>query len=68
MIANSLAKANAQAKKKKNFANNKSYSMPESTMPTNSNVDLNYSKDDSSEEDQVFGIEFDENILETIAG
>ena len=37
-------------------------------MPTNSNVDLNYSKDDSSEEDQVFGIEFDENILETIAG
>ena len=65
---NSLAKANAQAKKKKNFANNKSYSMPESTMPTNSNVDLNYSKDDSSEEDQVFGIEFDENILETIAG
>ncbi|KAL7554691.1 hypothetical protein ACHAWF_018170 [Thalassiosira exigua] len=31
------------------------------------NVDLNYSKDDSSEDD-VIGVDVDENILETIAG
>ena len=57
----------AQAKKKQQQSSSMNYSMAKSSMPTNSNVDLNYSKDDSSEDD-VFGVDFDENILETIAG
>ncbi len=37
-------------------------------VPSNSShVDLNYSKDDSSEDD-VYGVDFDDNVLETIAG
>ena len=57
----------AQAKKKQQQSSSMNYSMAKSSMPANSNVDLNYSKDDSSEDD-VFGVDFDENILETIAG
>lgn len=35
----------------------------------NPNVDLNYSKDDSSESDvDVFGVDLDDNILDTIGG
>lgn len=37
-------------------------------VPTNPNVDLNYSKDDSSGSGDMFGVDFDENVLETIAG
>jgi hypothetical protein len=36
--------------------------------PSSGNVELNYSKDDSSEGEDVFGVDFDEKILETIAG
>lgn len=44
------------------------FSMDQSKpAPSNSHVDLNYSKDDSSEDD-VFGVDFDDNVLETIAG
>lgn len=43
------------------------FSMEQNHAPTSSHVDLNYSKDDSSEDD-VFGVDFDENVLETIAG
>lgn len=46
------------------------YTMASSrNVPTNGHVDLNYSKDDSSEDD-VYGVDvdFDENVLETIAG
>jgi hypothetical protein len=55
------AKENEQKKKKKKPL----FSM--SPSKRTSNVDLNYSKDDSSEDD-VFGVDFDEKILETIAG
>eukprot|EP00578_Thalassiosira_sp_NH16_P006012 CAMPEP_0181138042 /NCGR_PEP_ID=MMETSP1071-20121207/34030_1 /TAXON_ID=35127 /ORGANISM="Thalassiosira sp., Strain NH16" /LENGTH=440 /DNA_ID=CAMNT_0023224841 /DNA_START=615 /DNA_END=1937 /DNA_ORIENTATION=- len=37
-------------------------------VPINPNVDLNYSKDDSSGSGDMFGVDFDENVLETIAG
>lgn len=43
------------------------FSMGQLNHVTGSHVDLNYSKDDSSEDD-VFGVDFDDNVLETIAG
>lgn len=47
---------------------NRMFSMEQTKHPpSNGHVDLNYSKDDSSEDD-VFGVDFDENVLETIAG
>ena len=58
------AKENEQKKQTKKPV----FSMSSSKRaPSNSNVDLNYSKDDSSEDD-VHGDDFDEKILETIAG
>lgn len=36
--------------------------------PSNGNVELNYSKDDSSEGEDVYGVDLDEKILDTIAG
>mmetsp|Transcript_27154 Transcript_27154/g.58174 ORF Transcript_27154/g.58174 Transcript_27154/m.58174 type:complete len:453 (+) Transcript_27154:557-1915(+) len=63
--------AAAQQKSKKTQSKNHqplNFSMSKQHMPLHANVDLNYSKDDSSEDD-VFGVDFDENIvLETIAG
>jgi hypothetical protein len=58
------AKENEQKKKKKKPLFTMS---PPKRAPLNSNADLNYSKDDSSEDD-VYGVDFDEKILETIAG
>lgn len=37
-------------------------------VPTNPNVDFNYSINDSSESEEVFEVDFDGNVLETIAG
>ena len=50
-------------------ANNHQYSMMRGTH-TSEHVDLNYSKDDSSDDD-VYGVEFneqEESVLETITG
>mmetsp|Transcript_28747 Transcript_28747/g.69205 ORF Transcript_28747/g.69205 Transcript_28747/m.69205 type:complete len:239 (+) Transcript_28747:454-1170(+) len=37
-------------------------------VPTNPNVDFNYSINDSSESEEVFEVDFDGNVLETIVG
>ncbi len=58
----------AKENEQKNQTKKPVFSMSTSKRaPSNSNVDLNYSKDDSSKDD-VHGDDFDEKILETIAG
>ena len=56
-----------QQQKAKQKKSKKQFTMKSSPMPS-SNVDLNYSKDDSSEDENVFGDLDDSRVLETIAG
>lgn len=55
-----------QQQKAKQMKSKTQFTMKSSPMPS-SNVDLNYSKDDSSEDENVFG-DLDDTVLETIAG
>ena len=67
-MAQAQTQTKAQAHKKKQQPQHQQYTMAASKHVPNSHVDLNYSKDDSSEED-VYGVDFDdENVLETIGG
>ena len=67
-MAQAQTQTKAQAHKKKQQPQHQQYTMTASKHVPNSHVDLNYSKDDSSEED-VYGVDFDdENVLETIGG